>query len=155
MENIFYLLLGAFLILAGIWVKWYISRQEKFDKYKLATVEKRLETHQIAYSLTFEIQKAASPEKFDGVFNKMHKWWTENNFYLEPKSRKAFRDCYWELLIFQKKTTNPEIVERRMRFSKSLLSETRRILTEDIGLPWLGEEQPDFSKKQIKKSRRS
>jgi len=141
MENVFYLFLGAVFALTGFFIKHYLTRQEKYDNYKLSAAEKRLDIHQKAYALTFDIQKAAAPEKFDGIFNKMHQWWIENNFYLGQKARKAFRDCYWELLIFQKKTTDPNIVERRMNFNKTLLPNTRKIITEEIGLNWLGNEE--------------
>ncbi|MEJ2049123.1 MAG: hypothetical protein P8Y60_04635 [Calditrichota bacterium] len=155
MENVFYLFLGALFTLAGFFTNWFKIRQEKLDNYKILSLEKRLDIHQKAYALTFDIQKAANPEKYDAVFNKVHQWWSENNFYLEPKARKAFKDFYWELLIFQTKTTNPGIVQRRMHFHKTLLPNARKLLTEEIGLTWLGNEEIDSSSEPQKSPAKS
>jgi hypothetical protein len=141
MENILFLVFGSLLTLLGLAVKWYLLKQDRLEQYTSVSIEKRLETHQKAFALTYEIKKGASSEKFETIFNKCQQWWNENNFYLEPKSRKAFRNCYWELLIFQKKKTGTESVDRRLRFFETVLPETRKILTEEIGFTWLGEKE--------------
>ncbi len=143
MENVLYLLVGSLLTLLGFGMKWYLNAHDRYGKYRSTTIEKRLDAHQKAFNLTYEIQKGAHPDKFESIFNHCQQWWSENNFYLEPHSRKLFHDCYWELLIFHNKTTDPNMVERRLHFIKEALPETRKYLTEEIGLTWLRDPSPE------------
>lgn len=136
MTTVIFLLLGGALTGGGIWLKWFLMRQDRHDHYRHAAIERRLETHQKAFALTFEMQKSASPEKFEMIFNKCQHWWNENNFYLEPHSRRMFHNCYWELLAFQDKTTESSNIERRMNFFKIILPGTRKTITEEIGYVW-------------------
>jgi hypothetical protein len=146
MENLAFLIMGSIITLSGWWAKWFFTKQDRYDNFRLAMVEKRLETHQKAFNLTYEIQKGASPEKYEIIFNRCHQWWSEHNFFLEPKSRKVFKDCYWELLIFRQKTTEPSMVQRQQNFLKIQINQTRKVLTEEIGFNWEQEKSPpDFN----------
>lgn len=137
MEQVVFLFIGSLLTITGFWIKWYIRRREQFDLYRTASIEKRLECHQRAFALTYEIQKSASTEKHENVFNKCHQWWSENTFYLEPHSRKAFQECYWQLLLFKKDNQEEQIIEKRLNFSKSTIPDTRKVISEEIGIPFL------------------
>lgn len=139
MEQVVFLFIGSLLTIIGFWIKWYIRRREQFDLYRTASIEKRLECHQRAFALTYEIQKGASAEKHQNIFNKCHQWWSENTFYLEPRSRKAFQECYWQLLLFNKDNQEEQIIEKRLNFGKTIIPDTRRIISEEIGIPFLKE----------------
>ncbi len=139
MENILYLIMGSLLTAGGIGLQWYLSRRDRFNRFRQAAVEKRLDTHQRALSLTFEMQKSPPPDKIESLFNKCHQWWNENSFYLEPQSRKTFRECYWEMLVLQKKSTEPRIIDRKLSFFSVMLPATRKLLSEEIGLAWWDE----------------
>jgi len=84
--------------------------------------------------------KAASKDKHENVFNKCHQWWSENNFYLEPRSRKAFQECYWQLLLFRKDSQEEQVLEKRLNFTNSVIPLTRRIVSEEIGVSYLDEQ---------------
>ena len=139
MEQVVFLLMGSLLTVIGFWIKWYFRRREQYDRYRTASIEKRLECHQQAFALTYEIQKGATPEKHQNTFNKCHQWWSENTFYLEPESRKAFQECYWQLLLFKKDSQEPQIIEKRLNFNKLTIPNTRRIISEEIGIPFMND----------------
>ncbi|MCK5454062.1 MAG: hypothetical protein KAJ16_06860 [Calditrichia bacterium] len=136
MEQVVFLLMGSLLTVIGFWIKWYFRRREQYDRYRTASIEKRLECHQRAFALTYEIQKGATTEKHQNIFNKCHQWWSENTFYLEPQTRKAFQECYWQLLLFNKGNQEPQIIEKRLNFNKSTEPQTRKIISEEIGIPF-------------------
>jgi hypothetical protein len=137
LEQIIFLFSGALITLLGLFIKWNFSRQEKLDTYHTAAIDKRLEIHQKAFALILEMQKGATPEKYDNTFNKIHKWWSENNFFLESHSRKAFQECYWDLLHFKKNSSDSQKIEKRLNFFKTRIPNTQKILSEEIGLIWL------------------
>ena len=140
MEQLLFLFAGSLLTGIGFWLNWYLREREQYVQYKTASVEKRLECHQRAFALTYDIQKAASKDKHENVFNKCHQWWSENNFYLEPRSRNAFQECYWQLLLFRKDTEEEQVLEKRINFTNSVIPLTRRIISEEIGIPYLDEQ---------------
>jgi len=137
MEQIIFLFSGALITLLGLFIKWNFSRQEKLDNYRTATIDKRLETHQKAFALILEMQKGATPEKYENTFNKIHQWWSENNFFLEPQSRSVFQECYWDLLNFKKNSSDGKKIEKQLNFFKNRIPSTQKILSEEIGLTWL------------------
>jgi hypothetical protein len=136
MEQFVFLLMGSLLTVVGFWIKWYFRRKEQFDRYRTANIEKRLQCHQQAFAMTYEIQKGATAEKHQNTFNKCHQWWSENTFYLEPQTRKAFQECYWQLLLFNEGNPEPQIIEKRINFTKKTIPGTRKIISEEIGIPF-------------------
>jgi hypothetical protein len=147
MEQLIYLIMGSLLTVVGFWIKWYLRRREQYDRYRTASIEKRLQCHQQAFALTYEIQKGATKEKHQNIFNKCHQWWSENTFYLEPQTRKAFQECYWQLLLFNEGNQEPQIIEKRINFSKSIIPDTRKIISEEIGIQFIDNHaEPDNGK---------
>ena len=140
MEQLLFLFAGSLLTGISFWLNWYLGEREQYAQYKTASVEKRLDCHQQAFALTYDIQKAASKDKHENVFNKCHQWWSENNFYLEPRSRKAFQECYWQLLLFRKDSQEEQVLEKRLNFTNSVIPLTRRIVSEEIGVSYLDEQ---------------
>jgi hypothetical protein len=137
LEQIVFLFSGALITLLGLFIKWNFSRQERLDNYRTATVDKRLEIHQRAFALILDMQKGANAEKYENTFNKIHQWWSENNFYLESQSRNAFHECYWDLLNFKKNSPDSKKIEKQLNFFKNRIPNTQKILSEEIGLTWL------------------
>jgi hypothetical protein len=94
----------SLLIGAGIPVlTLYIQSREKQkyyeleikEKLKLLVVEKRIEAHQKAFALWYELQEVIFPkgdyDKQSKVFNKAYEFWNNNALYLEKNTRNDFR----------------------------------------------------------------
>ncbi len=105
---------------------------------KLAAIDKRLEAHQIAFSLWRElISKVHSDEIHDTVI-KCQTWWAENCLYLEPKAREAFSTAYHSAAshkAFLHPNTSPELVRQNW----SRIMEAGQIIVEAVKLPRLTE----------------
>jgi hypothetical protein len=61
---------------------------------RLAALDKRLQTHQEAFTLWRELFGATHTDDVGKVVIKCQSWWEQNCLYLEPKVREAFVDAY-------------------------------------------------------------
>ena len=133
-------ILTFFGVLINSVVIWKISKYQEFEKYNQVALERRLEIHQEAFRRCREIIKGANYINHGTYFNDYQDWWNKNCLYLGPKSRKSFLNMYFKLLIYQIQNNSPEVLAEKKEFGK-LINETIKYLTEEIGLPWLKQDQ--------------
>ncbi len=107
-------LLGIFV---GAFITLLVQMFDRKDKYRLIAIEKRLEAHQRAFILWFELLNVihkpdGTTEKTD-VINRANDFWVNNALYLEKNTRHDFREAanivafYKQDLEFARTETDP------------------------------------------------
>jgi hypothetical protein len=105
-------LIGA-LIATGSqsWIS-YLDRQ---NQLRLAAIDRRLATHQEAYTLWRRlIANVHNQETIGAVVLECQDWWDKNCLFLDPKAREAFRRAYLaasDHAQFVKDRSNAELVK--------------------------------------------
>ena len=77
------------------------SRKRKSRKYVTAALDKRLEVHQKAFSLSLQLPSAAEkPEDHSVLLHDCDKFWKNNCLFMHPLVRESFRIAYQTAWIF-------------------------------------------------------
>jgi hypothetical protein len=79
--------LGA--LITGIFA-WLIHESNRKDRFRVITFEKRLETHQVAYSWCNKLDKVLNEGpigRVQDVSDKAREWWNSNCLLLDAASR--------------------------------------------------------------------
>ncbi len=91
-------------ILISSIVQWILFGKQQKTAFRLAALEKRLAVHQEAYILWTEllgvIHKPDNSGEKHSVIIKAQDWWNRNCLYLDPISRKEFKNCYMDVSIY-------------------------------------------------------
>ena len=119
---------------------------ERKDKYKLVAIEKRLEVHQQAYARWLEMKRAASimdnVQRLE-IINTARAFWTNNNLYLEPKTRKGFAKVIgyvianytrFEILKDPKNLSNTWEIEKEIEENLKFIEQFGDIIQQDVQL---------------------
>jgi hypothetical protein len=129
-------------------VQLVISNRERADKFKLAALEKRLEVHQKAFSLWYDLMWSVNKDEArDEMVKKCDDFWKTHCLYLDEKSREAFRTATIAapfVHIFE----NTESMKKE--FNK--VRAAGKAIVEGVNLPFLGEPE---SKKQIENQKQN
>jgi len=120
-----------------------IAKENRRGQLLAASLDKRLETHQTAYALWHEIVASAvrHPDSRGDIFSEAEKFWKNNCLYLDPASRKAFRDCimfassHFGLLPPTKETS------MSIRESWDIIIKPGELLVQGVALPSLCEKE--------------
>ncbi len=81
----------------------YTTLVEEFKarhQLRMASIDRRLQTHQEAYTHWRELGWSRSDEERDEAANKCQNWLVNNCVYLEPKVRSAFIQAYVQLPLY-------------------------------------------------------
>ena len=117
---------------------WSISKQEAFDKFRLAALDKRLEVHQQAFTLWRELMWSTNEErKLSEEIRKCQLFWKENCLYLDPKSRSSCLSAVNLAAIFNMERDHVKSKERI-----EIMEEIRNALEDleiGVGLPAIGD----------------
>ena len=130
----FVALLGG---LVGGLVTLQVARANRREILRLAAVEKRLAAHQEAYALWCRLLSALhSQDRVHDAAVECQAWWEKNCLFLDPKSRRAFREGTIDAALYQdlKGENDPRETLRRLRGVLDLL-------VEGAGLPTIGEHE--------------
>lgn len=75
------------------------ASKERQDKFRLVAIEKRLEAHQRALKLWYELKTVIHSPDGDQhkteVLEAARNFWYENSLYLEKQTRHKFQDAFW------------------------------------------------------------
>lgn len=97
------ILIGAAIPLITIWLQSREKRKyfelERKEKMKMVAIEKRLDAHQQALKLWYDLKTVIhSPDgdqnKSD-VLEAARNFWYSNSLYLEKQTRQKFQDAFW------------------------------------------------------------
>ena len=132
-------------VLLGLGVSEYRRRQERADRYRDMTFEKRLQTHQEAYRLTMtagDIMNQPNVQEFAGELLKLtdeaREWLNNNCLYIDRRSYLAFTSAFLSVstygrdLVEQRQTVNQALEYARSETEKCL-----KCIAEGIGAEYL------------------
>lgn len=71
-----------------------IEETKAKHQLRMAALDRRLQTHQEAFTLWREILSSVHSEEIGKIVLKCQEWWEKNCLYLEPKVRDAFVAAY-------------------------------------------------------------
>ena len=135
------LVVGALLALFGalvgsLLVTIHVARGNRREVLRLAAVEKRLAAHQEAYVLWRRLLSDLHRDRVHDRAVECQAWWEKNCLYLDPKSRRAFREGLIDAALYQdlKGENDP-----RETFGR--LCGVLDYLVEGVGLPTIGEHE--------------
>lgn len=113
-----------------------------YHELRLAAIDKRLEVHQKAFSMWWQLKhKMFREEGWDFVVE-CQNWWIDNNLYLSHESRRAFVDAYQTVsMILQNQ-------EERTKDNFEIIDRTGDIIVKSVALPSIDFEVPERDEKK-------
>ena len=133
-------LIGAAFGTGGWLLTWFISRKQRVADFRMAALEKRLETHQEAYKLWYEMvsvmhDRVKGPE----AAIRCQQWWIGHCLYLDAKSRTEFDRCAHEVFSYRDSMDPKNPAETKARFDR--IQHVFVLLAEGVHLPSIGENE--------------
>jgi len=119
-----------------------IVKTERLDKYKMVALEKRLESHQAAFRLWYDLMWSLNDDAQRGnQAEKCDNWWVDNQFYLDQKSSSAFKTAALVANTFGEYRAGDKdaAAERKKAFQE--MHKVGNYLREGVGLPHLENEK--------------
>jgi len=134
---------------------YFITETNYKKQLRLAALERRLDTHQKAYSLWWDIRSNIKNEnKLDSILKNSIDWWKKNCLFLAPKSRAAFYNCINSAHLYvalTKAQTSKSEGSKEIRKIWDTIMLPGMTLVEEVNLPSFGEEEYIKSKLEKKK----
>lgn len=122
------------------------SRKRNSRKYTHAALDKRLEVHQAAFSLSLQLPSAAEdPTKNAKVLHDCDKFWKENCLFMLPKVRESFRVAYqtaWIFNTYQEQFKRGKITDKELNVKWHKITHCTYDVVNAIGFRWLGDMEP-------------
>ena len=120
-----------------------LAKIERLDKYTTVALEKRLECHQKAFSLWYDLMWLLNAKKNDREekADECESFWKENNFYLDKESSDAFKTAITVASSFGEYVpkSDRDIKERKKDFQT--IHKVGNLLRDGIGLPHLQDQE--------------
>jgi hypothetical protein len=114
------------------------------NQLKMAALEKRLEVHQQAYTLWYEMfAKRFTKQEAIEVSVRAQEWWFKNSLYMTPDARQLFSQAtniVRELDDLSKREPNAQNAAA-LRSDNDLLRKAREAIIRGVELPSLGEDE--------------
>ena len=124
-----------------------ISKESRKGQLAVASLEKRLEAHQIAYSIWRNlIFSVHDEEKLSEISITAQDWWEKHCLYLDPESREAFRASIFSAGIHKDLLGEPRSKEslKSIKENWATIMKPGKTLVEGLYLPSLAEDtKPD------------
>ncbi len=124
-----------------------ISKESRKGQLAVASLEKRLEVHQTAYSIWRNlISSVHNEEKLSEILTTAQDWWEKHCLYLDPESREAFRASIFSAIIHKDLLEEPRSKEslKGIKGNWATIMKPGKTLVEGVYLPSLAEDiKPD------------
>jgi hypothetical protein len=124
-----------------------ISKESRKGQLAVASLEKRLEAHQTAYSIWRNlISSVHDEEKLSEISMTALDWWEKHCLYLDPESREAFRASIFSAGIHKDLLREPRSKEslKSIKENWATIMKPGKTLVEGVYLPSLAEDtKPD------------
>jgi hypothetical protein len=133
-------LIGALVAALGLLCVWIAGRHQRLAGFRAAALEKRLEAHQEAYRLWYEMVGAIhDPKKGPEAAARCQDWWVSHCLYLDAKVREEFIRCAREAFLYRNLMIpdKPELTEARFQRINRVFD----LLVEGVQLPSIGEHE--------------
>lgn len=122
-----------------------VAQENRRGQLAIAALDRRLETHQKAYAIWYEIWSSVhNEEQLHDVLGRAYEFWKNSCLYLDPVSRQAFRDCIQFAASHKELLEGPrtEDAKKMVKESWDIIMAPGKLLVEGVELPSLGENQP-------------
>ncbi len=121
------------------------------NSMRAASIDKRMEVHQEAFSLWWELRSAVhgDPALLSKCVLKCQAWWVDNCLYLDPTPREDFSLAYSAASMhreFVRSTVRDEDTKRALKESWAWIMAPGRSLPAAVELPPIAEDLRDPSK---------
>ncbi len=133
---------GIIGVLFGFWIASKISKKERkqkeritegerIDRYRLSAIKERLEKHQKAYEIWYNISLNIHAEDNIEISNKARDFWIKNCLYLTPKCREAFDNMihYYNNYEIQKDIWKEAEGKEKKERSRELVDSFNKIIS--------------------------
>jgi len=130
-----------------------IAKENRRGQLAIASLDKRLETHQEAYRLWRKIRGAVyHPESLGDVLKEANEFWESHCLYLDPDSRAAFIECIFRAHTHQDILSgggpHDEETMESAKESWEVITKPGELLAKGVELPGLGEKELGFGDKK-------
>ena len=120
--------------------QFFRSKSDQAHQLRMAALEKRLTTHQEAYTLWNELfWNIHNRDEVNTIAVKCQDWWYKNCLYLDPKTRKAFKKIIYTASVF----SSMDAGTKKKEYNEIL--KVGYLIVEGVKLPSIGE----FESKKI------
>lgn len=120
-----------------------ISKKSRKGQIVVASLGKRLEVHQAAYSIWRNLIFSVHDEnKLSEISIKAQDWWERHCLYLDPESREAFRACIFSAGIHKDFLREPRSKKslKSIKENWAIIMKPGKTLVEGVCLPPLAED---------------
>ena len=155
MDNILTTSLIALFAVIFAWIGAYFGarqgykinvRKRRSRKYTSAALDKRLDVHQKAFSLSLQLPSAAeNPEGKSKFLHDCDKFWKNNCLFMVPQVRESFRLAYqtaWIFPTYKDQYMRGEINEKQLNEKWHKITRCTYHIVDSIGFRWLGDLEP-------------
>src|SRR5947208_8836314 len=112
-----------------------LLRQQDFtQQLRLAALDRRLEKHQEAYALWWELRGKVHSDDVGQLVRRCQEWWVNNNLYLSEEAREAFPQAYMAANN-HRLFTGGQSDATTLQKNYDLIMQAGRALAEAVALP--------------------
>lgn len=118
-----------------------MAEQERRQVLRITALDKRLQAHQEAYSLWYELIWASGgkdDQRLDELTREAEKWWRDNCLYLDELVRVEFGKCIHRASTRQQQLKAHADSEELERLYQRML-DVGSLIEESVGLPPIGD----------------
>jgi len=117
------------------------AEQERKQQMRLAALDRRLQTHQEAFSRLRWIQRDLNDRhKLSETVFECQDWWENNCLYLSPEAMQAFSRAYLNSSSFIDANESRDL--HLMQLIQSDINHAREIIVKGVGLPPISQDNP-------------
>lgn len=112
------------------------------QQLRLAAVERRLEAHQVAFTLWRRLVGAAHSEDVHPLVLECQDWWEKNCLYLGPEARDSFNRAYFAAAS-HRELTRARVDAEKVKANWALLMKAGDDIVVGVQLPSLGSRESE------------
>lgn len=118
-----------------------LDTQGQRHQLRMAALERRLQAHQEAYTLWWNLLGAVHDEQRIGkIVMDCQDWWVKNCLYLDPEARRAFSAAY-HAAHMHKDLLRPVLQAEAAKQNWDVLQKAGQAIVRGVDLPSLGESE--------------
>jgi hypothetical protein len=118
-----------------------LEQTSQRHQLRMAALDRRLEAHQTAYTLWWELRGAVHhEEKLNKLVIECQDWWVKNCLYLDAEVRQSFRAAYFAAST-HKDFLRSSFDSNTVRENWKTITDTGDAIVKAVALPRLGEDE--------------
>lgn len=121
-----------------------VEQAKRKHQLSIAALDRRLEAHQQAYALWWELSSNVFGKEIGSVVMKCQEWWKKNCLYLDAESRWAFRHAYNAAFLHRELVDGSRGRQggsEKIKANFRVISDAGGTIVKGVELPSLGEDE--------------